>query len=68
MKSEKSYWVITAQNGLLGGAISLLLCLIGMVLTFNSSYIVGGIFTMGQVLAIARKLPLGAESPLEKYI
>jgi branched-chain amino acid transport system permease protein len=53
MKSEKSHWVITAQNGLLGGAISLLLCLIGMVLTFNSSYIVGGIFTMGQVLAIA---------------
>ena len=53
MNNEKSYWVVTAQNGLLGGAISLLLCLIGMVLTFNSSYIVGGIFTMGQALAIA---------------
>jgi branched-chain amino acid transport system permease protein len=52
MKSKKSYWVITLQNGLLGGAISLLLCLIGMVVSFNSNYIVTGIFTAGQVLAI----------------
>ncbi|MFZ0532853.1 MAG: hypothetical protein WAM09_06700 [Anaerolineales bacterium] len=49
MKSESSYWVKTVQNGLIGGGISLLLALIGIVLAFGKSYIITGIFTMGQV-------------------
>jgi branched-chain amino acid transport system permease protein len=53
MNHEKSFWVSSIQNGLIGGAISLMLCLIGMVYAFNALYIVSGIFTMGQVLAIA---------------
>jgi branched-chain amino acid transport system permease protein len=49
MKSESSYWVKTVQNGLIGGGISLLLALIGIVLAFGKTYIITGIFTMGQV-------------------
>lgn len=53
MKSETSYWVKTIQNGLIGGGISLLLTLIGIVLAFGKTYIISGIFTMGQVFLLA---------------
>ncbi len=55
MKNETSYWVKTIQNGLVGGGISLLLCLVGLVLAFNtnSSFIITGLFTMGYVFAFA---------------
>ncbi len=55
MKKETSYWVKTIQNGVIGGAVSLLLCLVGLVLAFNTqfSYIISGLFTMGYVFAFA---------------
>jgi branched-chain amino acid transport system permease protein len=53
MKNETSYWVKTIQNGLIGGAISLLLTLIGIVLAFGKVYIISGIFTMGQVFVFS---------------
>ncbi len=53
MKSESSYWVKTIQNGLIGGGISLLLCLIGMVMAFNLTYIISGVITMAQILVFA---------------
>lgn len=53
MKNETSFWVKTAQTGLIGGFIALLLSLIGLVVAFKSVYIVTGIFTMGQVFAFA---------------
>jgi branched-chain amino acid transport system permease protein len=62
MKSESSYWVKTIQNGLIGGSISLLLALIGMVLAFGKNNIISGIFTMGQVLLLAPILFEGYQS------
>ncbi|MFZ2098679.1 MAG: hypothetical protein WAV05_18765 [Anaerolineales bacterium] len=53
MKNESSYWVKTVQNSLIGGGISLLLALIGMVVSFGKIYIITGLFTMGQVLIFA---------------
>ncbi len=55
MRRETSYWVKTIQNGLIGGTISLLLCLVGLVFAFNTaySYIISGLFTMGYVFTFA---------------
>ena len=53
MKSESSYWVKTIQNGLIGGCISLLLALVGLVLAFGKTYVISGLFTMGQVFFLA---------------
>lgn len=53
MNSHTSYWGKTIQNGLIGGAIALLLSLIGLSVAFKSTYIITGVFTMGQVFAFA---------------
>ena len=53
MKSESSFWVKTVQNGLVGGAISLLLCVIGIVQAFGTTYVVSGVITMGQIFVLA---------------
>jgi branched-chain amino acid transport system permease protein len=53
MKSESSIWVKTIQNGLIGGGISLLLGLIGMVEAFDKTYIIVGLITMAQVFLFA---------------
>jgi branched-chain amino acid transport system permease protein len=50
---KHSIWVEAIRNGLIGGAVSLLLCLVGMVVEFNDRDIVNGLITMGQVLVIA---------------
>lgn len=48
-----SPWKQAFQSGLLGGAIAVLLSLVGMVTAFSGRYIVNGIFTMGQFLFLA---------------
>ena len=48
-----SPWKQALLLGLLGGAISVLLSLVGMVAAFGERYIVSGWFTMGQVLFLA---------------
>lgn len=53
MKRESSIWVKTIQNGLVGGGISLLLALIGMVEAFDKTYIIVGLITMAQVFLFA---------------
>jgi branched-chain amino acid transport system permease protein len=53
MKSNSSYWVKTIQNGLIGGAISLLLSVVGLVLAFGTTYIISGVITMAQVFVLA---------------
>ncbi len=53
MKKESSFWGKTIQNGLIGGAVSLLLCLIGMVIAFKVTYIIAGIITMAQIFVFA---------------
>ena len=48
-----SPWKQAAQAGLIGGAIAVLLSLVGMVAAFGERYIVSGMFTMGQVIFLA---------------
>lgn len=74
MQKQTSIWVPTIRNGLLGGAVSLLLCLVGMVMQFSVRDIVARVVTMGQLLAIApiivfgyniaRRLRLGSSQSL----
>jgi branched-chain amino acid transport system permease protein len=53
MKKQPSFWVKSIENGLIGGVISLLLCLIGMVAAFAVTYIITGIITMAQIFIFA---------------
>ncbi len=46
-------WKAALRAGALGGAIALLLSLVGMVPSFSQRYIISGWFTMGQVLFLA---------------
>ncbi len=48
-----SIWKHSVRVGLLGGAIAILLSLVGMVTAFSERYIVSGLFTMGQVILLA---------------
>lgn len=71
MQKQQSIWLTAIRNGLIGGAVSLLLCLVGMVMQFAGRFIITGWFTMGQVLYIAPVLVFGytlarrmARSPL----
>ena len=59
MQREQSVWLISIRSGLIAGAVSLLLCLVGMVMAFSERYIISGIFTMGQLLYIAPPLISG---------
>jgi len=59
MQKQPSIWLTAIKNGLIAGAVSLLLCLVGMVMQFAGRYIISGVFTMGQVLYIAPVLVLG---------
>ncbi|MBM3143960.1 MAG: leucine/isoleucine/valine transporter permease subunit [Chloroflexi bacterium] len=45
-----SPWKQATRYGLIGGAVAILMSLVGMVATFGQRYIVSGIFTMGQVM------------------
>jgi branched-chain amino acid transport system permease protein len=53
MNKKPSYWVKTLQNGLIGGGISLLLSLIGMVMSFGKIYVISGVITMGEIFVFA---------------
>src|SRR3989337_2834230 len=48
-----SPWKQALQAGLIGGAVAVLLSLVGMVAAFGERNIVSGWFTMGQVLFLA---------------
>ncbi len=53
MKKQRSVWMDAIRMGLIGGAVSLLICIVGMTEEFNDRPIVEGIVTMGQVLTFA---------------
>ncbi len=53
MKSESSYWVKTLQNGVIGGGISLLLSVVGLVLAFGTSFVIKGVITMGEIFVLS---------------
>ena len=50
---KSSIWVEAIRSGLIGGAVSLLLCLVGMVVEFSDRQIVHAVLTMGQILVVA---------------
>ena len=53
MNNKSSTWVKTLQNGVIGGGISLLLSVVGMVLAFGKTDIIAGVITMGEIFFLA---------------
>ena len=53
MNIESSIWKKAIQTGLIGGVISLLLGVVGMVAAFENTYLISGVITMGQILILA---------------
>lgn len=51
--ATQSPWKQAIQAGLLGGAIAVLLSLVGMVVSFSGRWIINNVFTMGQVIFLA---------------
>ncbi len=56
MKNKSPYWVKTIQNGLIGGFISLLLSVVGLVVAFGTTYVVSGVLTMALILILSPML------------
>ena len=42
MQKQPSIWLAAIRNGLIGGAVSLLICLVGMVMQFAERGIISG--------------------------
>lgn len=53
MTKKPSIWMEAIRSGLIGGAASLLLCLVGIVVAFSGRYIISGVISMGQIFVIA---------------
>jgi branched-chain amino acid transport system permease protein len=53
MQIKSFGWKGAARYGLIGGGIAVLLCLVGMVVSFDDLFIVSGVVTMGQILLFA---------------
>lgn len=45
-------WLSAVKMGLIGGAIAVLLCMVGMVAEFHAEYIIRGTLSLGQTLLI----------------
>ncbi|NTU54616.1 MAG: branched-chain amino acid ABC transporter permease [Anaerolineales bacterium] len=54
--STQSSWKESVQAGLIAGAISVLLALVGMVASFRERFIISGAVSMGQILFLAPML------------
>jgi branched-chain amino acid transport system permease protein len=59
MIKKPSIWVEAIRSGLIGGAASLLLCLVGIVVEFSGRYIISGVISMGQIFVIAPIMMFG---------
>jgi branched-chain amino acid transport system permease protein len=59
MQRKTSRLLEAIRSGLVGGAVALLICLVGMPVTFSARYIVSGVITMGQLLVITPILIYG---------
>ncbi|PIZ25575.1 MAG: hypothetical protein COY47_05200, partial [Chloroflexi bacterium CG_4_10_14_0_8_um_filter_57_5] len=53
MLRKSSIWIEAIRSGLIGGAIALLLCLIGIVVALDHKMIISGVISMGQILVFA---------------
>jgi len=58
MKNENFLWIAT-KMGLLGGAIGIYFCLIGMVEIFNKRDVIEGVVTLGQFILLATMASMG---------
>lgn len=58
MKKEHFLWIAT-KIGLLGGAVGIFLCLVGMVEIFNKRDVIEGIMTLGQFILLATAVSAG---------
>jgi branched-chain amino acid transport system permease protein len=58
-EKRKSTWQIILQSGLLGGAISTYLCVIGIVGAFSLRYLIGSYFSLGEVLLVLGMVTAG---------
>jgi len=53
MLRKSSIWVEAIRSGLIGGAVALLLCLVGIVAALSQKMIISGVISMGQILVFA---------------
>ncbi len=53
MLRKSSIWVEAIRSGLIGGAVVLLLCLVGIVVTLGQKMIISGVISMGQIFVVA---------------
>ena len=58
MKKEHFLWAAT-KTGLLGGAIGIFLCLIGMVEIFDKRDVIEGLITLGQFILLTTAASVG---------
>jgi branched-chain amino acid transport system permease protein len=61
-EKQGSIWKIAVAAGLIAGGVSLLLALVGMVEAFTETYIINGVFTMGQLMLLTPLLVAGYSS------
>ena len=64
MQSKPSDWKVILQYGLIGGGVSILLALVGMVVAFDGRYIIANGITFGQVTLF---LPIAEHLNSRKY-
>ncbi|MCC6297763.1 MAG: branched-chain amino acid ABC transporter permease [Anaerolineales bacterium] len=62
MKNESFLWTAT-KTGLLGGAIAVFLCLIGMVEIFTKRFVIEDVLTLGQFILLATSAVAGYIAP-----
>ena len=53
MQTKSANWKIVLQYGVIGGAVSVLLSLVGMVAAFDQRYIISNVITFGQITLFA---------------
>jgi branched-chain amino acid transport system permease protein len=58
MKKEHFLWA-AVKAGLLGGAITIFLCLVGMVEVFSKRDVIEGVITLGQFVLLATAVSMG---------
>ncbi len=52
-------WTKIVQTGLIGGAVAILLCLVGMVEAFSKRDIIAGVISLGQILLVIITFTIG---------
>ena len=59
MKRNESFLRVAVRNGLLGGAIALYLCLVGMVEVFSKRDLIKGVINLGYFILLLTAVTMG---------